>query len=123
MIHLASGAAVVLAVAGCGSAATGRPSSAGSGPSATSSPASCRHFSLSLAVARGGQPSPLAAAVRFANGRNGLSGWRIPASGWDVVPGRSSGGSMTEVRSGSTTLEVGRLSDGTWQVISGLQCR
>ena len=75
------------------------------------------HFSLSLAVAEGGQSSPLAAASWFADGHNGLSGWRLPASGWKVVPGP-----VTHVQSGSTTLEVIRLSDGTWQVISGYQC-
>ncbi len=117
MISMAAVAAAVLAVGGCGSGSAGRRTAVGSAPSATTSPGLCRHFSLSLAASTGGQSSPLAAASWFANGHNGLSGWRIPASGWKIVPG-----SGAHVRSGSTTLEVTRLSDGTWQVISGYEC-
>lgn len=117
IISMAAVPAAILAVGGCGSVSAGPRASVGSAPPATASSASCRHFSLSLAVAEGGQPSPLAAASWFANGHNGLDGWRIPASGWKVVPG-----SGTDVRSGRTTLAVTRLTDGTWQVISGYQC-
>lgn len=117
MISMASAAAVILAVAGCGSGSAGRRTAVGSAPTARTSPASCRHFSLSLAASAGGQSSPPAAASWFANGHNGLSGCRIPASGWKIVPG-----SANHVRSGSITLEVARLADGTWQVISGYQC-
>lgn len=46
---------------------------------------SCRQFSLSLAIDYGGQPSAIPAARWFANGHNGLTGWRIPASGWTVI--------------------------------------
>lgn len=113
MVSMAGVVAAILAVDGCSSASGGQRAAVGS---ATTAPMSCRHFSLSLAVTEGGQSSPVAAASWFANGHNGLSGWRIQASGWKVIP--SSG---NDVQSGSTTLRVTRLSDGTWQVVSGYQ--
>jgi hypothetical protein len=70
-----------------------------------------------LAIDRGGQPSPLAAAIWFANGHNGLAGWTIPTSGWKLVAGSSSA-----VASGKTTLVTTGLSDRTSTVISGSQC-
>lgn len=106
-----------MALTGFGTASSNQPASVAPALPADPSSPPCHYFSLSLAADHGGQPSPLAAAVWFANGHNGLTGWRIPASGWRVVPD-----SLTQVRSESMTLRVTRLGDGSWQVISGYRC-
>lgn len=115
-IGLAGGALIVLVASACGSTQKGAPQAKLSSLTTVSTSGSCRHFTLSLAIDHG-QSSAVAAAVWFANGHNGLTGWELPVSGWTLVPG-----SPTEVRSGTITLHVMQLSDKTWAVASGEKC-
>jgi hypothetical protein len=105
-----------LLAAGC--AAAGRPPA--TAPRATGqdvSTSSCSGFALSLALDRGGQATPLAAAQYFAARQQRT--WHSPKSGW-YVSGQSGNG--VSVRSGKTTLHTVQGSDQTWQVDSGKRC-
>jgi len=83
-------------------------------PSASSSPSpACSGFALSLASDRGGQSSPVAAAVWFAQ-HGAVQG--IPKIGWNVV---STGKAEGTVQSGGVQLHVIEGPDQTWQVDSG----
>jgi hypothetical protein len=112
---LVSFATVLLLASGCSS---GVDTSSVSPPESSTTTMSCRYFTLSVGTDRDGESSLLLAAEWFA-GHNGLAGWHFPATGWTVVstlPGAVS------VASGTVTLSVARLSDGTWGVEGGKQC-
>lgn len=111
---LALASPTVFVASGCSSAQTGSPAAA----SASTTTGGCREFTLSVAIDRDGQASPLAAAIWFANGHSGLDGWDLPRTGWTLEAA-----TRTVVKSGATTLDVRRLSDETWAVISGSQCQ
>jgi hypothetical protein len=112
-------AAIALSSACASTARVAAPPLTSSSPTSVSAGNRCRNFTLSLAINHGGQPSALLAARWFAHGHNGLAGWSIPTSGW--TPSETADG-QANVTSGSTTLEVVQLSDGTWAVESGQQC-
>jgi hypothetical protein len=99
----------LLAIVACGSSA------AQTAP-ASSSCTSRTGFALSLASDRGGQRTPIAAAVWFAR-HGGLTG--IPAEGWRQV---SRDGSGVTAESGLVTVHVIQGPDRTWQVDSGSRC-
>jgi hypothetical protein len=85
-----------------------------SAPSASSSPSpACSGFALSLASDRGGQSSPIKAAVWFAQ-HGSVQG--IPKTGWKEV---STGKAESTVQSGGVQLHVLEGPDQTWQVDSG----
>ena len=85
-----------------------------SAPRASSSPSpTCSGFALSLASDRGGQSSPIKAAVWFA--QHG-SGQGIPKTGWKEV---STGKAEATVQSAGVQLHVIQGPDQTWQVDSG----
>lgn len=87
---------------------TGVDSSAASSPSPT-----CSAFALSLVSDRGGQSSPIKAAVWF--GQHGAT-QGIPDAGWKEV---STGKAEVTVPSGGVHLHVVEGPDHTWQVDSG----
>jgi hypothetical protein len=87
------------------------PPPAPSGPSSPS-PA-CSAFALSLASDRGGQSSPINAAVWFAQ-HGSVQG--IPKTGWK---GLSTGNAEATVQSGGVRLHVLEGPDQTWQVDGG----
>jgi hypothetical protein len=87
---------------------TGVNSSASSPPSPT-----CSGFALSLASDRGGQSSPINAAVWFAQ-HGSVQG--IPKFGWQEV---RTGGAEATVQSEGVQLHVIEGPDQTWQVDSG----
>lgn len=103
----------LLAAAACGSAAAPAPAAA---PAARSSCTSESGFALSLVSDRGGQRSPVAAAVWFSR-HGGMPG--IPEGGWREV---SRVGRGVTVRSGMVTLHVIQGPDRTWQADSGRRC-
>jgi hypothetical protein len=105
---------VFLLASGCSS---GKASSVTPSDSSTIR-ASCRSFTLSLGTDRDGQLTPLLAAEWFAD-HNGLAGWHLPVTGWTAV---SKLAGAVSVASGTVTLSVARLSDGTWGVEGGEQC-
>ena len=77
----------------------------------------CRSLALSIPAGWTGRPTPRAAAEWSA--ADGDLGDRLPAAGWaDSVTDESG----ARVRSGSWTLHVVRLPDGTWAVDSGTTC-
>jgi len=81
---------------------------------ASSSPfPTCSGFALSLASGRGGQSSPINAAVWFAQ-HGAVQG--IPEGGWKEV---SAGSAEATVQSGGVRLHVIQGPDQTWQVDSG----
>jgi hypothetical protein len=83
-------------------------------PSASSSPSpACSGFALSLASDRGGQSSPINAAVWFAQ-HGSVQG--VPRTGWKEV---STGNAEATVQSGGVQLHVLERPDHTWQVDSG----
>jgi hypothetical protein len=83
-------------------------------PSAASSPSPASSaFALSLASDRGGQSSPVNAALWFAE--HG-SVQRIPKTGWKEI---STGNAEATVQSGGVQLHVLEGPDQTWQVDSG----
>jgi hypothetical protein len=85
-----------------------------SAPSDSSSPSpTCSGFALSLASDRGGQSSPINAAVWFAQ-HGAVPG--IPKTGWKEV---SAGKAEATVQSGGVHLHVIEGPDQTWQVDSG----
>lgn len=85
-----------------------------SAPSALSSPSpTCSAFALSLASDRGGPPSPIQAAVWFAE-HGSVQG--IPKVGWKEV---RIGKAEATVQSGGVQLHVLEGPDQTWQVDSG----
>jgi len=85
-----------------------------SAPRASSSPSpTCSGFALSLASDRGGQSSPIKAAVWFA--QHG-SGQGIPKTGWKEL---STGKAGATVQSAGVQLHVIQGPDQTWQVDSG----
>jgi hypothetical protein len=112
-------AAIALSSACASTARVAAPPLTSSSPTSVSAGNRCRNFTLSLAINHGGQPSALLAASWFAHGHNGLAGWSIPTSGWTLS---ETADGQANVTSGSTTLEVVQLSDGTWAVESGQQC-
>jgi hypothetical protein len=87
---------------------TGARSSASSSPSPT-----CSGFALSLASDTGGQPSPVEAAVWFAQ-HGSVQG--VPTVGWQQV---HTGGAEATVQSQGVQLHVIEGPDQTWQVDSG----
>jgi hypothetical protein len=84
-------------------------------PSSSPSPI-CSGFALSLASDRGGQSSPVKAAVWFAR-HGAVPG--IPDAGWKEV---STGKAEATVQSGGVQLHVLEGPDQTWQVDSGQYC-
>jgi hypothetical protein len=74
-------------------------------------------FALDLAVTRGGEDSPLAAAQLF-GGAAGV-GFDVPKDGWSVVGPVSN---EAQVRSGDVVLHSIRGDDGTWFIDSGKSC-
>lgn len=83
-------------------------------PGASSSPSpACSGFALSLASDRGGQSSPIDAAVWFAQ-HGSVQG--VPNTGWKEV---STGKAEATVQSGGVQLHVLEGPDQTWQVDSG----
>jgi hypothetical protein len=85
-----------------------------SAPNPSSSPSpTCSAFALSLASDRGGQSSPVKAAVWFAQ-HGAVPG--IPDTGWNEV---SVGKAESTVQSGGVQLHVLEGPDQTWQVDSG----
>jgi hypothetical protein len=114
--------ACLLVASACGSSSA-QPAVAPRGPAvpvtaATARPACANGsaFVLSLVSDRGGQPTPVAAAARFAR-RGGVAG--VPARGWREV-GRHGRGAT--VQSGPVVLHVVQGPDRTWQVDSGNWC-
>jgi hypothetical protein len=92
------------------SPASARPSA----PSASSLPsAACSGFALSLASDRGGQSSPIEAAVWFAQ-HGSVQG--VPKAGWKEV---STGNGEATVQSEGVQLHVLEGPVQTWQVDSG----
>lgn len=81
-------------------------------------------FAVSLALNHGGQLTPAAAAVFFAE-HGGVAGYRAAVGSWKILPkatggaGRSGG---VTLRAGNALLHVVRLSDSTWAVDSGSHC-
>jgi hypothetical protein len=73
-------------------------------------------FALSLVSDRGGQPTPVKAAIWFAR-HGGVPA--IPPAGWQQM---SRTGSYATVKSGAVTLHVLQGPDRTWQVDSGERC-
>ena len=84
----------------------------GSGASSSLSP-TCSGFALSLVSDRGGQSSPINAALWFAQ-HGSVPG--IPNAGWKEV---STGKAGATVQSGGVHLHVVQGPDQTWQVDSG----
>lgn len=112
--------ATALALAGCGSglAAVG-PNQKASATRTTRAHATCARrsgFEIDLVRDRGGQPTPVAAATRFAR-HGGIRG--IPGSGWRLTNENRDGATLT---SHQTVLHAVQGSDGTWQVDSGYTC-
>jgi hypothetical protein len=105
-------AASLLAVAACGSgtALTAPARATGS---------ACVHqygFELSLVSDRGGQPTPVAAALWFS--RHGDT-TGVPDEGWRLQSRDRDGATLA---SGQFTLHVIQGPDRTWQVDSGTGC-
>jgi hypothetical protein len=118
-LHPAAFGGGILAVSACGSSSA-QLSAAPAVPvtAATTRPACANGsaFALSLVSDRGGQPTPVAAAVWFAQ-HGGVAG--VPARGWLEV-GRHGRGAT--VQSGPVVLHVVQGPDRTWQVDSGSWC-
>ena len=111
--------AALWGTASCGTAPQPRPAAeTSSAATAAAAPvhADCRGFSLSLVSDRGGQPTPVAAAVWFA-AHGGVGD--VPRSGWHEEGPDETG---VVLRSGLATVHVIQGSDRTWQVDSGQSC-
>jgi ferric-dicitrate binding protein FerR (iron transport regulator) len=77
--------------------------------------AECSGFAIDFAEDAHGEDSPMAAVEAYSG--HGTAG--MPSSGWRQV-GRDAGG--VRLRSGSATLHVTRMPDGSWMVDSGSSC-
>jgi hypothetical protein len=105
----------VLAVSACGSQTADVIDRPATHPAAVS----CRgrsNFELSLVSDRGGQPTPVRAAMWFA-GHGGVAG--IPRAGWRLT---SRTGQQAVAKSGHVIVHVIEGPDRTWQVDSGSTC-
>lgn len=82
-------------------------------------------FALSLAIDRGGQLTPRAAAVHFGE-HGGVPGYRAASDAWVEVPSPTDSAGQTvagvSLRAGDVFLHVIRLDDDTWAVDSGGHC-
>ena len=112
---LAAGAAVVLA--GCGSAMPNHEARATRPIQAAAGCSSRTGFALSLVKDRGGQATPVAAAI-WLGSHGSIRG--IPRGGWRLV---SENRDSATIASGRTSVHAIQGSDGTWQVDSGYACR
>jgi hypothetical protein len=108
--------ACLLVASACGSSSAQSAAPRAAPVTAKSACASGSAFALSLVSDRGGQPTPVAAAVWFAR-HGGVTG--VPDRGWREV-GRHARGAT--VRSGPVTLHVVQGPDRKWQVDSGSWC-
>lgn len=119
-LRLVQAGTVALTLAGCGSGylATS-PGHKASTTRKTPTIACARRtgFELSLVRDRGGQPTPVAAAIWFARD-GGIRG--IPRGGWKLTNQNPGGATLT---SHQTVLHAVKGSDGTWQVDSGYTCQ
>ena len=109
---------VILAACGSASAtAAGAPPRSPSASAATPKPCTKgTAFALSLSSDRGGQASPVAAAIRFGR-HGGVAG--VHPHGWRMT---SRGTREATVTSGSLVLHALQGPDGTWQIDSGYHC-
>ena len=98
-------AAAALVLAGCGSAHV-----------AATACSSRTGFALSLVKDRGGQATPVAAAI-WLGSHGSIRG--IPRRGWRLVSETRDGATIA---SGRTSVHAIQGTDGTWQVDSGYAC-